>query len=193
MKCSYCGETSGPFHRDHVVPRSRGGPDTSKNLVMACADCNSKKGDKLASEWLGDKCPVEILKLEARVNAKLRQDFSRRDSRKTHRHPLVGKFFHSYEGRILQWQGKVVACLDDGFLVQLYEWIAGQPSDQVFVASSEIKSWKFYDSIEDWRCAYDKYELNHPLMSDRMRERAADWQRIERERSVGVYDGKAKE
>jgi 5-methylcytosine-specific restriction endonuclease McrA len=44
-RCQYCGS---PRHLtvDHVVPRSRGGPDTWDNLVTSCAPCNRKKGDR---------------------------------------------------------------------------------------------------------------------------------------------------
>jgi 5-methylcytosine-specific restriction endonuclease McrA len=44
-KCQYCG-----FDReltlDHLVPRSKGGKSTWNNLVTACNNCNSKKGDQ---------------------------------------------------------------------------------------------------------------------------------------------------
>lgn len=69
--CAYCGKT-GPLARDHVVPRARGGPDNANNIVMACAQCNGSKGDRLASEWMGDRCPPNVLLIEARVNAKLK-------------------------------------------------------------------------------------------------------------------------
>jgi 5-methylcytosine-specific restriction endonuclease McrA len=44
-RCQYCGS---PRHLtvDHVVPRSKGGPDTWDNLVTSCAPCNRKKGDR---------------------------------------------------------------------------------------------------------------------------------------------------
>jgi hypothetical protein len=36
--------TSGPFEREHQVPRSRGGGDAG-NVVWACAHCNDRKGE----------------------------------------------------------------------------------------------------------------------------------------------------
>ena len=33
------------FNRDHVLPRSKGGPDDDFNIVLACKDCNGRKGD----------------------------------------------------------------------------------------------------------------------------------------------------
>ncbi len=44
--CAYCGEN----HReteltiDHVIPTSRGGKTNWENCVLACYDCNQKKG-----------------------------------------------------------------------------------------------------------------------------------------------------
>lgn len=46
--CRYCQHTKGPKHLDHVVPHSRGGPDSFDNLVVACAKCNLRKG---AATW----------------------------------------------------------------------------------------------------------------------------------------------
>jgi 5-methylcytosine-specific restriction endonuclease McrA len=51
-KCQYCGVkvSIGTATIDHVIPRSRGGKETWKNLVIACSKCNSKKGSSLTSE-----------------------------------------------------------------------------------------------------------------------------------------------
>lgn len=46
-KCRYCGNTSGPFHMDHVYPYSKGGETTIDNLVTACSGCNSHKFNKV--------------------------------------------------------------------------------------------------------------------------------------------------
>ena len=43
-ECQYCG-SSEDLTLDHLIPRSKGGPTTWKNLVTACKHCNSKKGD----------------------------------------------------------------------------------------------------------------------------------------------------
>ena len=34
------------FNRDHVLPRSKGGPDDDFNIVLACKQCNSNKGSQ---------------------------------------------------------------------------------------------------------------------------------------------------
>lgn len=36
-------------HVEHVIPRSKGGTNNKKNLVLACADCNKEKGSTLLS------------------------------------------------------------------------------------------------------------------------------------------------
>lgn len=36
---------------DHLVPRSRGGPDALVNLRPACAPCNRQRGDMTLDEW----------------------------------------------------------------------------------------------------------------------------------------------
>lgn len=53
-RCIYCGDGSGPFHLDHVVPYSRGGASTLENLAVACRACNLAKSDRTPQEmgWL---------------------------------------------------------------------------------------------------------------------------------------------
>jgi len=50
--CQYCGArlsmSSGT--RDHVIPRSRGGPDTLLNVVAACSSCNARKDNRTPHE-----------------------------------------------------------------------------------------------------------------------------------------------
>lgn len=51
--CQYCGEKY-DYHKltfDHVVPQSKGGKTTWKNIVTSCFDCNTKKkGDRTPQE-----------------------------------------------------------------------------------------------------------------------------------------------
>ena len=46
--CCYCGSQKRPdlLTRDHIVPVSRGGADSWKNVVTACKPCNQRKGAK---------------------------------------------------------------------------------------------------------------------------------------------------
>lgn len=50
--CMYCGEQfyRGELSRDHVMPRSRGGPDIWENCVTACKRCNHRKNDRTPEE-----------------------------------------------------------------------------------------------------------------------------------------------
>jgi len=50
--CMYCGDPVGTrgFELDHIIPKSRGGPDTYTNLVCSCRVCNGRKGDKTLDE-----------------------------------------------------------------------------------------------------------------------------------------------
>ena len=47
-RCQYCGKhlPTSELSLDHVVPRSRGGKTTWKNIVCACVKCNVKKGGR---------------------------------------------------------------------------------------------------------------------------------------------------
>ena len=48
-RCQYCGGTE-RLTIDHVLPKSRGGPDAWENLVAACVPCNNRKGNKTPDE-----------------------------------------------------------------------------------------------------------------------------------------------
>lgn len=48
-KCAYCGNKQQGI--DHVIPIRRGGLNTIDNLLPCCLSCNSKKKNKLLSEW----------------------------------------------------------------------------------------------------------------------------------------------
>ncbi|MEU3452283.1 HNH endonuclease [Micromonospora sp. NPDC006766] len=47
-RCGYCTGPAGTV--DHILPRSRGGKNTWRNTVAACAACNQAKGDRTPAE-----------------------------------------------------------------------------------------------------------------------------------------------
>ena len=47
--CAYCGSKKS-LTIDHIIPKSKGGDNTWKNLVACCLPCNFKKGDKSLEE-----------------------------------------------------------------------------------------------------------------------------------------------
>jgi 5-methylcytosine-specific restriction endonuclease McrA len=51
-QCQYCGQKlpTRELNVDHVIPRSRGGPDSWENLVVSCRLCNLRKGSKTPDE-----------------------------------------------------------------------------------------------------------------------------------------------
>jgi len=48
-ECQYCG-TNRDLTLDHLVPRSKGGTSSWRNLITACKHCNAKKGDYTPEE-----------------------------------------------------------------------------------------------------------------------------------------------
>lgn len=48
-RCAFCGvkfTNLNLLSRDHIVPQSKGGPNTWNNVVTSCYKCNSKKADR---------------------------------------------------------------------------------------------------------------------------------------------------
>lgn len=52
--CQYCANETGDhrLEKEHMVPKSRRGSDSLKNLILACHTCNQKKADRTPEEWL---------------------------------------------------------------------------------------------------------------------------------------------
>ena len=50
--CAYCGTVfpMSKLTRDHVHPRSKGGPDEWENVVTSCRSCNQRKDDRTPSQ-----------------------------------------------------------------------------------------------------------------------------------------------
>jgi 5-methylcytosine-specific restriction endonuclease McrA len=54
--CQYCGRHRSELRgrqfltRDHILPVSRGGDNSWKNVVTSCSPCNNRKGDRLPEE-----------------------------------------------------------------------------------------------------------------------------------------------
>jgi len=49
-ECIYCGSQE-KLTTEHILPRSRGGPDSTDNVIRVCSSCNSSKGPKRLYEW----------------------------------------------------------------------------------------------------------------------------------------------
>ena len=52
--CAYCG-ASGSLQWEHIIPKSRGGPDTIDNMVVSCPKCNREKAARNPIEWYDSK------------------------------------------------------------------------------------------------------------------------------------------
>ena len=84
----------------------------------------------------------------------------------------VGNYFHSFNdtGEI-EWQGQILDEENGEYLVQLFEWICGEPGDQEVVPVSQTKSWRFYRSATAMNRAYHSDYL--PVAAKRYSERLA--------------------
>jgi len=56
-ECGYCGSKKN-LTIDHIIPRSKGGENTWKNMVTCCNKCNNLKDDK-SPEQVGMKLRVK--------------------------------------------------------------------------------------------------------------------------------------
>ena len=54
-RCAYCAAKCVPVYNltyDHVVPRSIGGPNEPRNMVLCCRECNTAKGSDTSEHWM---------------------------------------------------------------------------------------------------------------------------------------------
>jgi hypothetical protein len=65
----------------------------------------------------------------------------------------------SYSRDNLHWQGQVICGVGEGlFLIQLYEWLMGEPSVMRIVSMEEMRGWFFFES-DEWMREYTEYHL----------------------------------
>lgn len=96
---------------------------------------------------------------------------------------LIGKYFHTFKGDELRWQGQVSAELGEGyFLVQLFDWLVGQPNNMKVVHLGNMTGWNFYDDADYWRQKGD--EASRRANRKYERELAEDEKRIEGEQTA---------
>ena len=69
--CVYCNATHVPLEIDHIHPRSRGGSNQVSNLVIACHDCNQRKGNQDVREFLAHDSK-RLARIEAQRKMPLR-------------------------------------------------------------------------------------------------------------------------
>ncbi|MGQ9678907.1 MAG: HNH endonuclease [bacterium] len=48
--CQYCGIRGAVMTTDHVIPKAMGGADSWENLVCACPQCNTRKGNRTPAQ-----------------------------------------------------------------------------------------------------------------------------------------------
>src|SRR5579872_2869454 len=76
--------------------------------------------------------------------------------------PLVGKWFHEIkkengdEG--IGWQGHILGKVEsegtDFYLVQLFDWIVGNESNQFLVPLKDMLQWRFYNTSDEMNYYY---------------------------------------
>ncbi len=71
--CAYCDKGGGALQRDCVLPISRGGRYTIRNVVPACRSCNASKCNTEVTSWMRRKKldEQEFLLRFARISAEL--------------------------------------------------------------------------------------------------------------------------
>lgn len=50
-QCHLCRDPAPATTADHIIPRSRDGPDTLANLRPAHKRCNQRRGNRTLAEW----------------------------------------------------------------------------------------------------------------------------------------------
>jgi len=70
---------------------------------------------------------------------------------------LVGLWFHSLKGGEVEWQGRIDRAVHDGkYVVQLFSWISGDPTEKVVVCADDVEGWILYDDSSEMRTAWEK-------------------------------------
>lgn len=91
LVCHYCGtrlRRDVDDTRDHIIPRSLGGPNTQWNRVPACVKCNWNKRSKTYEEFTGkSELPEQVQAMGFRTTAQF-VEMMRRPREQVRRTPL---------------------------------------------------------------------------------------------------------
>lgn len=92
----------------------------------------------------------------AKLEARKVTDGRERRREPFERDPLIGRFFHSFSAHgEIQWQGYIEAKINDGhYLVQLFDWMLGDPSTERVVSLDMMREWKLYRTNGEMVDAY---------------------------------------
>jgi 5-methylcytosine-specific restriction endonuclease McrA len=62
--CHWCMDSVSYMNMtlDHVIPLSRGGTNARHNLVVACQECNNRKGSWMPDDWLSERMDADEVK-----------------------------------------------------------------------------------------------------------------------------------
>lgn len=82
----------------------------------------------------------------------------KKQTSKSVKDPMLGKFFHSLnaEGKI-EWQGVILESPVPGlYLLQLFEWGWGNPNVQRLARIESMEKWLFYPDAESMKFSYEE-------------------------------------
>ena len=81
----------------------------------------------------------------------------KKDEPLTDQNPITGCFFHTLnENEKIQFQGMVIGQIETGFyLVQLFDWLMGEPSIRKVVRVEEMTVWLLYESSEQMNYSWE--------------------------------------
>ncbi len=72
---------------------------------------------------------------------------------------LVGQYFHSLgkdDGKV-EWQGVIIGNPEPGwYLVQLFEWLMGEPNVRRLVRIEDMADWLLYEDAKSMKFSWDK-------------------------------------
>jgi hypothetical protein len=70
---------------------------------------------------------------------------------------LLGQYFHSLnaDGKV-EWQGTVIGNPEPGwYLVQLFEWMAGEANVRRLFKVEDMANWLFYENADAMKYSYE--------------------------------------
>ncbi len=71
-ECVYCGKPA--EHKDHIIPRARGGPGKKDNILPICRKCNYRKGARPPIVFIQEVLQANNLPFRWNTNLPLRWD-----------------------------------------------------------------------------------------------------------------------
>jgi hypothetical protein len=102
---------------DHKIPKSKNGPNSYENLLLACRRCNEAKGDQSYEDFIADPRPLHVKEKERQRQFAVQRKKTGGDNAP----------WHKPKAKVKLGSGTMASAIERGAMTENGEWRKPQP------------------------------------------------------------------